>query len=73
MVLRYHTEYHIIEALGRIRLQIRVVGGHPLGSHIMTGRGVLSCMTVKLLYGLVSFFAILEWEGMGRLDFLSPR
>ena len=37
MVLRYHTEYHIIEAHGHTRLQVRVVGGHSLSSHIMMG------------------------------------
>ena len=42
MVLRYHTEYHIIEALGYACLKIRVVGGYPLGSHIMTGHGAHS-------------------------------
>ena len=68
MVLRYHTEYHIFEALGDAHFQVRVMGGHSLGSHIMTGQGVLTCMMVELLYGLLSSFAILEWEGMGRLN-----
>ena len=73
MVLRYHTEYHIIETLGHAHLQIRVVGGHPLGSHIMTGQGALSCMVVKLLHSLVSSLAILEREGIDRVGVPCPR
>ena len=73
MVLRYHTEYHIIEALGCASLQIRVVGGHPLGSHIMMGWGVLSCMVVELLHSLVSSLAIPEREGIDGVGVLSSR